>query len=554
MVREKQRPSSESNEKNITTNRRGILQYLGTGALASSLAGCSGGNTQQAGGRNGTGGSGNQSESLTITQGQLLQGLDPHDHVSTPDGNILMQAYENLVFRNQQGKIVPELATEWKRIQDGRMRFQIRDNVKFHNGDPLTPEDVAFSINRITQNSVGLTSPQQSTLEPITGAEVVDGERAVDVVSDGYNPVVLNLLSSFFGQVMSKSWIQERSKAEINKNINGTGPFKLDSYTQDVNVVYSRYDDYWKGPAAISDVTFAAASESSTRVNQLLERETDIAVGVPPQAVPRLESSQNATVKPSRSTRVIFAAMRYDIEPFTSKKFRQAMNYAIDIKSVVESILSEFANPLGQPTIPEAFGHNPNVSPYPYDPDKARRLVEQSGFSGTEITLHIPVGRYLKALGVAQAVANQIGKLPNVSCSVKQRQFSPLVEEVASGDITTSPPFYLIGWANEMFDASVAIEPVLTSDGVSTSYKNSQIDNLMQKAANEQNRQRRKRYYQKANKILHDRAPWLYLYQQYSIYGANSDLTWDPRADEFMNVYGMTRRNDSTVSAIQDDV
>lgn len=542
MVHETQQPPGECEPQQFTNDRRGVLKYLGTGALASSLAGCAGGGAQQTSGGNGTGGPGNQPGSLTISQGQLLQGLDPHDHVSTPDGNILMQAYENLVFRNQQGKIVPELATEWNRVRDGRMRFQIRNNVRFHSGEKLTPADVAFSINRITKNDVGLTSPQQSTLEPITGAEVVDGERAVDVLSDGYNPVVLNLLSSFFGQVMSKSWVQERSKADINKNINGTGPFELESYTQDVNVVYSRYDNYWRESAAVSDVTFTAASESSTRVNQLLERETDIVVGVPPQAVPRVESSQTAAVKPSRSTRVIFAAMRYDIEPFTSKQFRQAMNYAVDIESVVESVLSEFANPLGQPTIPEAFGHNPNVSPYPYAPDRARRLVDQSGFAGAEITLHVPVGRYLKALSVAQAVANQIGKLPNVSCSVKQRQFSPLVEEVASGDITTSPPFYLIGWANEMFDASVAIEPVLTSSGVSTSYENSQIDNLMRRAASEQNRQRRQRYYQRANRLLHDRAPWLYLYQQYSIYGTNSDLTWDPRADEFMNVYRMKPR------------
>ncbi|WP_240318898.1 ABC transporter substrate-binding protein [Halorussus rarus] len=476
---------------------------------------------------------------MTVTQGQLLGGLDPHDHVNTPDGNILRQTYENLVARQRDGTVTARLATEWNRVEAGRVRFQIREGVTFHNGDALTPEDVAFSINRIVRNGVGITSPQQSTLEPITGAEVVDGQRAVDVLSNGYNPILLDQLASFFGQVMEKSWVQSRSTAEINRQANGTGPFQLESYQSDVHVTFTRYDDYWREPAAINRLRFTAASESSTRVNQLLEGETDVVVNVPPQEVSRIRSADGRAVEAAESTRLVFAAMRYDVEPFSSVAFRRAMNYAVDLESIVENVLAGFGAPTGQPTLDIVFGHNPNVEPYPHDPARAERLVEESGHAGASITLHTPVGRYLKDIEIAQAVANAIDGLSNVSCSVRQREFGPLVEEVASGDITTSPPFYLIGWANEMFDASVSIGPVLTSDGVSTSFENERLDSLMRQASQARERQQRKRLFRRANKLCHDQAPWVYLNQQFSVYGLNTRLQWTPRRDEFIYAYEM---------------
>ena len=421
-------------------------------------------------------------DTVTITQSQMDSGLDPQDHRETPTDNIVLQAYEGLLTRDAEGTITTELASDYERIEPGRVRFTIREGPTFHNGDPLTPEDVAFSVNRIVNDDVGgLVSPQSDQLAGVTGAQVVDGERAVDVMSDGINPIVFALFASY-GDMMQKSWVQNNDGAYINTHMNGTGPFRLANYQEGVQVVYERAPDYWGEPASAAGLTIQAAGESSTRVNQLLGGEADLAVNVPPQDVNRVRNADSAAISPVPSTRVVFNAMRYDLEPFSSPEFRQAMNYAIDIESIVENVLSGFADATGQPTLEGFTGFNSNVEPYPQNVERAERLVEESGFAGEQLTLHTPVGRYLKDVEIAQAVANQIDQLGNVSCEVRQREFSALAGEVTTGNIEDKPPFYLLGWGNATFDASQTIIPLVTSDGELTSYSGDRVDSLLQEA------------------------------------------------------------------------
>ena len=421
-------------------------------------------------------------DTVTITQSQMDSGLDPQDHRETPTDNIVLQAYEGLLTRDAEGTITTELASDYERIEPGRVRFTIREGPTFHNGDPLTPEDVAFSVNRIVNDDVGgLVSPQSDQLAGVTGAQVVDGERAVDVMSDEINPIVFALFASY-GDMMQKSWVQNNDGAYINTHMNGTGPFRLANYQEGVQVVYERAPDYWGEPASAAGLTIQAAGESSTRVNQLLGGEADLAVNVPPQDVNRVRNADSAAISPVPSTRVVFNAMRYDLEPFSSPEFRQAMNYAIDIESIVENVLSGFADATGQPTLEGFTGFNSNVEPYPQNVERAERLVEESGFAGEQLTLHTPVGRYLKDVEIAQAVANQIDQLGNVSCEVRQREFSALAGEVTTGNIEDKPPFYLLGWGNATFDASQTIIPLVTTDGELTSYSSDRVDSLLQEA------------------------------------------------------------------------
>ena len=421
-------------------------------------------------------------DNVVINQSQMDSGLDPQDHRETPTDNIVLQAYEGLLDRDRSGAIVNKLATDYSRPEDGRVRFQLRSGVSFHSGDNLTPEDVASSINRIVNPDVGgLASPQSDQLAGVTGAEPVDGENAVDVMSDGLNPIVFSLFASY-GPIMNKSWVEANDTAYINQNVDGTGPFVLETYEQGVEVVFNRNDNYWREAADISSVTITSASESSTRVNSLLSGEADIVVNVPPQEVSRVDENDSTSLAAVPSTRVIFNAMRYDVEPFDSPDFRTAINYAIDLESIVANVLQSFGAPTGQPTLEGFFGHNGDVDPYPYDPEKAEELVEASGYAGAEVTLHTPIGRYLKDVEIAQAVASQVDELSNVSASVEQREFASLVSEVTTGKLEDKPHWYLLGWGNATFDASQTIIPLLTTGGALTSYENEEVDRLIEEA------------------------------------------------------------------------
>jgi len=356
-------------------------------------------------------------DDVVMTQSQLDSGLDPQDHRETPTDNIVLQAYEGLLERDAEGAIIETLATDYQRLDETTVQFTVRDNVSFHSGDSLTPEDVAFSINRIVQSDVGIESPQVDQLIGVEGAEVASADdRTVNVNLTGLNPIVFASFATYC-DVMNKSWVESNDNAYVNQNMEGTGPFVLSNYEQGVEVAFERNDDYWDDPAAISTFTINSASESSTRVNRLLSAETDIAVNVPPQEVSRVENSDDASVSAVPSTRVLFNAMRYDVEPFDSPEFRQAVNYAVDLDSIVENVLQTFGGATGQPTLEGFFGYNEEVDPYPRDLDRAEQLVEESGYAGAEIELVTPIGRYLKDVEIAQAVASQVNELPNVSAS-----------------------------------------------------------------------------------------------------------------------------------------
>ncbi|WP_458205558.1 ABC transporter substrate-binding protein [Haladaptatus sp. NG-SE-30] len=529
-------------------DRRTYLKFAGSAAATATIAGCTGGdgdgnqNQNQTGTTSTTtssdGGGGKTPENfpVTITQGQMPTTLDPHDHRETTTDNVVLQVYEGLLARDAKGKVINKLATNYERVEKGTVKFTIREGVKFHAGGTLKPEDVAYSINRIVKPKVGIESSQSDQLSGVTGAEVVDG--AVQVNSDGVNPIVFSLFASYC-DIVQKSWVESNDN-KIAKKMNGTGPFKLQNYQEDVQVVLSRNENYWRDPAAVSKLTFKAAKSSSTRVNQLINGETDIIVNVPPQDAGRVKSSKNSRLAAVPSTRIIYNAMRYDVKPFSSPKFRQAMNLAIDLPSIIKNVLSGFADQTGQPTLEGFTGYNSNVKPYGKNKQKAERLVEESGNAGATIKLHTPVGRYLKDVEIAQAVAQQIDQLKNVNCSVQQRDFNALAKQLTDGNLKSSPKFYLIGWGNATFDASQTIIPLLTTDGALTSYSNEQVDTLMKEAQNMPDGNKRNQKLKEVNKLLHDQAPWIYLNQQYSVYGVSQRLKWEARRDERIVAYAIS--------------
>ncbi|WP_159899494.1 ABC transporter substrate-binding protein [Salinirussus salinus] len=551
-------------ESESQVDRRTLLKAVGGAAATVSVAGCGGAQntpTEGDGGDDGgdtqddtdtpmdddetedtpTDDGGEESFSVGVTLGQMDSGLDPHDHAETPTNIIVSQAYEGLMGRDKEGAIIAKLATEWERVEPGTARFTLRDGVTFQNGDDLTSEDVRYSIRRIETEEVGGALPQDGDLAGTGTLENVEaGDGEVTVTFGGLNPIVFQLFATN-GQVMQQSWVEENGTDFINRNVNGTGPFQLTGYESGTSVSYENYGDYWGEPAAADELTITASSESSTRVNQLLAEETDIVTNVPPQEISRVQSSDVASVNPVPSTRIIFLQMRYDIEPFSSQQFRQAMNYAVDVQSIIENVLQGFGEITGQPTLSQFTGHNPDIEPYGYDPDEAERLVEESGHAGVDITLQTPIGRYLRDVEIAQAAANQIDSLSNVNCELQQREFNSLVQDVTAPNIEDRPPFTLLGWGNGEFDAAQTIIPLLTSGGPLTVLQNEEVDSLIEQAQSEPDPQEREQILQQTNQLLHDLAPWVFLHQQFSVYGVSNGIQWQPRPDELIDVWTATQ-------------
>ncbi|MEF8757390.1 MAG: ABC transporter substrate-binding protein [Halobacteriales archaeon] len=505
----------------IEVDRRSFLSTA-AGVASVSLAGCVGDELGEDGGP----------FELTVTQGQEATTLDPHDHRETSTRSVLLQTYERLLFRDGRGEIAARLATDWERVEPGEYRFEIREGVQFHEGESLTAGDCAYSIRRVVDSETHIASPQAGQLAGITGAEA-RSETDLRVFSDGFNPLVVASLASYC-PIVNEEWTESRDPSDVAVEANGTGPFRITDYEQGERVEFEAFDDYWGDQPDVDAGTMRSASESSTRVNSLLSDETDVVTNVPPQEVSRIEEGSATNVAAVPSTRNLFVVLNDRTEPFDSTAFRRAVNYAVDLDSIIENVLATFGEPTGQPTIEGSVGYADDVEPYPYDPDRAADLVEESGYAGAEFTIHTPAGRYLRDAEVAQAVAGFVDDLPNVTCEVQQRDFGSLIGEITDGDQSTSPEAFLIGSSNPSRDASQKFNSWLLPGANTSHVSDETFTELYGEAQSEQDPERRAELLADINRRAHDRASLLFLHRQYSVYGVSDRANWTPREDELI--------------------
>ncbi|WP_331232940.1 ABC transporter substrate-binding protein [Natronorarus salvus] len=534
----------------LTIGRRTVLRYAGAGAVSAILAGCVGDeepdpNEEEDEEAEDSDGASDEAsdpdeEGITVVQDAIGTTLDPHAHREAVTTRTLSQTYEGLIRRDRDAEIIAVLATDYERVDDETVRFEIREDVEFHDGSELTPEDVAYSIRRMVDPDVGIASPQADQLSGVVGAEVTD-DGAVDVLMDTVNPAVFSLFAAYM-TVVSEEWVESRDPDEVATDMNGTGPYRIEEYEEDVELSLTRFEGYWDDEPAIPAVTFQGQPETSTRYSALAAGEADFITDLHPDDAPSVEDDPERRVDSSPATRIVYVAMRYDVEPFDSVEFRQAMNYAIDLEAIIESVLSGFGEPTSQPSMEGFFGFNPDLDPYPYDPDRAAELVSESGYTDVDIELHTPIGDVFGDVEVAQAAAGYIDELEGVSCEVQQREFGSLVDELLDGDIETSPEMYLISWGNATFETSAIAMPPLSSTGAITSFSDEGVDDLFAQAEAEPDLDEREELYFEINERLHELAPWVFLHQHYNIYGIDERIEWEPRIDEQIYVREMGLR------------
>mgnify|MGYP000321382560 FL=1 len=554
---------------NRQLDRRAFFKTVGLGAGTAMLAGCSGnqrtenddggsaGGTETSGSGDGEestarsedGGNGSSSEfDVTMTMGTTPQKIDPQDFAGPVDRAIVLCGNDKLInLHPQTGNPIPTLATDWERTAEQTLRLHLREGVTFANGDEFTAEDAAYTINRLVKKDVG--GATRRDIPTVEGASVVGGEHAIDVSLNTIDPIIIGRIG-YSGAVVQKSWVEEHDKDYLASHMNGTGPYTLEKFDPEVETIVRKKEDTWHSESDFykvdqypTSITFTGAPEASTRVNQLLAGETDLAINLPPQAVGRMEEADGVEAHPFPTDRNMYLAMRYDVEPFSNVQYRRAMNYAVNVPSVIQNVLNGLGKPIAQPTPDFWFGHNPDLEPYPHDPDEAERLIEEAGLTGQELTLYAPTGFFVKGGEVAQALANQIDQLSNVSCQAKVVDFGEYRKHV-NGELENKYHFYLFGFGSNPPDAAIKMTRPLSCSKINTDFStmcNEQLDSYLKEASRTTDQNQRKQILQEANKHVHDQAMQVFLYMQYNIFGSSSRMKYQPARDEGVNYYNATR-------------
>lgn len=486
--------------------------------------------------------SGDQPEELVIAFGvnQLTtHGLDPQRHVNTTAESSLRHMYEPLVqFERDLQTISPCLATAWERLDDLTIQFRLREGVSFHNGEPFNAEAVRYSVLRpLSDETAGDTRATYSIIEDV---EIID-EYTVNIKTSKPDPALLARLTGFHMTMVAPKWASQGPEV-VSREANGTGPYKLVSWSPNEDLVMEANEDYWGGAPKIKKVRIRTIVEQAPRVAALRSGQVHVAKDMPPEEVDAINQSGRARVGRAVSNRVPFYFFTTEVEPFNDKRVRQAINYAANVQGVIDAVLLGNGHRIATVLPLWCFGYDPSIQPYPHDPEKAKELLAEAGYpDGIDIQIWHIQGRYPKDKEVAEAMAQEMAKA-NIRCTPELRELSVLTDLQKE---KATPGLIFASWGNWIFDADNTFVPLFGMESHEQfgdwrrPYGNEELEEILQEARVELDVEKRKELYTKAQEFFIDEAPALFMYQLVDIYGIDNWVKWKPRHDEMVWAHEM---------------
>lgn len=467
--------------------------------------------------------------------------LDPANHRKRETETIIRNMCDGVMTQDAKGQVLPELAESFEQLDATTYEAKLRKGVKFHSGDEMTAEDIKFTFDRLTKDKAmdGQTSPRKDLLGPLKDTEIVDKYTLRFKLSDPW-PVFRRMLP--VQEVVQKKFTESAGADGLSGKVNCTGPFKLKEWRRGDSVIMEKFPEYYggasgippAGPANVDRVIFQIIPENASRVAALLAGQVDVINEVPISSIAQIERSGKAKVLRANGTRTFFIALNVTRPPFNDVRVRQAANYAIDKKVLIDKLLRGTATPVAGVLSPDSFGFKPNLKTYEYSIDKAKALMAEAGHAnGFDVTLDVEGA----VKDTAEAIAAMLTRI-NIRAKVQVWEGAVLAplwrKEVKERDMLLS------SWGSGALDPTGIFVPTLkTKDrGNSSGYSNKQVDDLLNAAETEIDLEKRADMYNKAEQIVANEAPWIFLWVPQDIYATSNRVSgWEPGSDSRINLH-----------------
>jgi len=466
-------------------------------------------------------------DELVVIQSQEPVGLDPTVHREGPTYAVTINIYDSLLSKTRNGENVPGLAKSFTRDSDSSWVFNLREGVKFHNGELLTAEAVKFTIERILDPE--LDSTRASDFKWMDKAEIID-DLTVRLVAKKPFALAEHYFTEL--QIVSPNILKEVGDLTFNEEPVGTGPYKFVKWDRGNEIVLERNENHWTSPQ-VERVKFRFISSAASRVATLLGGGADLITDPPITARGQIDnSSKNARFVAATGTRVVFVGLDSVQEsPLQNVLVRQAMNYAVDKEAILTNLLGGTGEQTTTNLTSQDFGFNSDEKPYPYDPDKARDLLAQAGYSdGFEIKMDMVNGRFINDTNVAQAIAGFLNDV-GIKVNLNVLEFGAFNGAIFSKN---SSPMYFASWGNPVFDPSYFFDFITRTGGLLRTIEDPEIDVLLNGANSTTDQDLRRKLYHQVIPLINEAAPTIFLYKQPVIYGMSERLDWEARSDEFL--------------------
>lgn len=485
------------------------------------------------------------------------EGFDPAPYTTgTTFDASSVPLYNRLVeFKRGETSIIPGLAERWEISDDGlEYTFFLRKGVKFHTTPYFKPtrefnaDDVLFSFNRQRdKNSPWHQYMPGLSYEYFTGMGMSDLIKDIVKVDDHTVKFVLNKpeapfmanIAMDFASILSLEYAEKLAAAGQREKLNtapiGTGPFIFQNYQKDAIVRFKVNPEHFEGKQPLDSLVFAITTDASVRQQKLKAGECHIAPYPAPADIASLKADPKLRVDEQAGMNIAYVAFNTLTPPFDKPEVRRAIEHAVNKQAIIDAVFQGLGQVAKNPLPPTVWGYNDAVQDNNYDPELARKMLDEAGVKNLKTKLWaMPVSRpYMpnarRAAELIQADLKKVG----IEAEIVSMEWGEYLKKAAAKD---RDGMVMLGWSGDNGDPDNFLGTLLSCDGVGSQNRaqwcNKEFDALTQKARTLSDKDERAKLYEAAQVIFKEQAPWITLAHS-TVYQPMSVKVIDYKIDPF---------------------
>jgi peptide/nickel transport system substrate-binding protein len=492
----------------------GILRHVLAAALALALVGAA------------------SAQSITIAISEGMPGFDPGANNRTVPSNVYPNIFDALIHKDAAGTLEPGLATAWEPAGETAWRLTLRDDVRWHDGEPFTAADVEFTIERIAQTP---ELARHVLFSHVTDVEVVNDHEVI-IHTELPDPLMpLNLVSNG-AQILPRHYVEGEGIDVAAVRPIGTGPYRFVEYRPDDRLVLEANDDYWRGEPRYREAVFRIIGENTTAVSELVTGGVHI-TAVNATDRERVEANPGTRLVAQPTNRVVHWTFNVrDGQVTADPLVREAIDYAID-SSVFVAVLEEgFGAPTRVRSSPvDSFGPMQYYDTYLYDPERAVELLQEAGYGPDE--LHITLMGANDAGDRAELTA---AMLEAVGIRVTVQLFESGVWSSRYWNVGQFTNMAAVGSSNSTFYYGNTLTDLVCPTGVHSmrsGWCHEEFSRLVTEANAELDDDRRQELLDQATEIVLEERPQIFMYNTVNFVGISNEVEYETRADAHLLVF-----------------
>lgn len=490
-------------------------------------------------------------QTLNIAVGGAFTSMDPHFFNLGPNNAMTRYVFSRLAEFDAKLQPLPDAAESWTAISPTVWEFKLRPGITFHDGTPMTADDVVFSFERIptVPNSPGTFNVM---IKPVTKLEVIDA-RTIRMHTATPMPLLPAMMIG--PAILSRKIHTGMTTADFNsgKAAIGSGPYRLTSFTLGDRAVFARNETWFRPKPHWQTVNYRMIPNDAARTAALQSGDVDVIDQVAPRDVASLRQNPKLVVNVVPGMRLIYLytddgrettpfVTGADGKPLASNplrdpRVRKALSLAINRDGIRERIMDNAAVPTGQLMPDGTMGYDPKIKPDPYNPDAAKKLLADAGYpNGFAITLHGPNDRYVNDGPIVEAIAQMWTRI-GVKTQVQTMPSALFFGKQNNDEFSAN----LLGWGSDTGEADSNLAWLIASPNPAlgrqsklkpTHYANPAVDALIDRSMEAIDKAARQALYEQATELAMADTPIIPIHHQVNIWAYRKGLKQMNRMNE----------------------